>query len=769
MKHFKRIFFPILLLTVLFAAKTAALKAQTTLRYNLIPYPASLKVVAGKFTIDKQTVLVVPSDGRFKNEATFIKPLLSIKTVSGKSSVSGNAIVLQYDASVNDAESYRLSVTPEQIVLSAGQPAGMFMAIQTLRQLMPVNTGNAISAINLVTIPCVEIKDHPAFPWRGMMLDVSRHFFSLNYVKHFIDMMALYKMNKLHMHLTDDQGWRIEIKQYPELTAKSAWRTFNNQDSNCIRLAKETGNTDFEIDTSHIIHKDGKTLYGGYYTQNDIKEIIRYAAARYIEVIPEIDMPGHMKAAADVYSYLTCPGPSTQGEGFSVPICPCNEDVLTFAKNVYGEIADLFPSKYIHIGGDEVERSHWANSQACKDFMAKNGIENLDKLQSYFTREMEKFYHSKGKRLIGWDEVIEGGVDTTTTVMWWRTWAKNGPLHAAENHSQVIMTPDGPFYFDAFPDNNSIFDVYHYSIIPKQLNAEQAKYVIGGQANLWTETVPSEKRADYLIMPLMTALAESVWTNNDDLYNSYRQRLTAQYPLMEKLHINYRLPDLGSLPDRRVFVTNTAFSIASPVKDFSIHYTTDGNSPSASSPLLSKSINVNQSMILKLALFTNSGRRGDVYTISYDKQSYATAENINGAKPGLLCNYYNGSYNKTTAIKSEADSSFQAANVSFNKNHAGKPFGLKFNGYINVPQTAVYTFHFTCDDGGVLRIANRLVVDNDGLHSAKEKSGQVALSKGLHPFSIDFIEGGGGYTLKLKYSIGNGTPADIPAAWFKSK
>ncbi|WP_262711025.1 family 20 glycosylhydrolase [Ilyomonas limi] len=747
--------------------------AQNASPYNIIPYPASLKPLQGQFVINKKTTLSSSADNDlFKNEANLLRQM--IQSYLGKSALqpvvsnsSTNNIALRYDASIKDSEAYTIHITPQFISLSASKPAGMFMAMETLRQLMPADVENRQG--NEIAVPCVTIEDKPAFPWRGMMLDVARHFFPVSYVKKYIDMMALYKMNKLHLHLTDDQGWRIEIKQYPELTEQGAWRTFNNQDSNCMRLAKETGNTDFNIDTTHIIHKNGKTLYGGFYTQEEIKDIIRYAAARHIDVIPEIDMPGHMATATHIYSNLLCEEQGGNSALFTSPLCPCNENVFTFARNVYTEIAALFPSTYMHIGGDEVERSAWAQSPECKDFMTTHHIKGIEQLQSYFTNYMDSFFHSKGKTLIGWDEIVEGGINASAVVMWWRVWAKETLLHAAKNGNNIIMTPDGPFYFDAFPDQNSLSEVYHYPLIPKAFTAAQTKYITGGQANLWTEQVPSEQRADYLVMPRLTALAESVWSNDTSLYASYLQRLSAQYPRLEDLHVNYRLPDLGTLPVRSVFIHDTAFFIPSPLKDFSIHYTTNGSLPTAASPALSRPLNISQSVQIKLALFTPAGRRGDVYTLNFDKQTFAASVQLSNATPGLQCDYYNGSFPTTTAIKKEADSSFKTPDVSFNKDLGGKPFALKFTGYINVPQTAVYNFYLTSDDGSVLYIANRLVVDNDGLHSAKEKSGQVALTKGLQPITVNFIEGGGGYTLKLKYSIGNEAPKDIPDSWLVSK
>ncbi|MEI9959475.1 MAG: family 20 glycosylhydrolase [Ferruginibacter sp.] len=370
-------------------------------------------------------------------------------------------------------------------------------------------------------------------------------------------MMALYKFNTFHLHLTDDQGWRIEIKKYPKLTEEGAWRTFNNQDSACMLRAKD--NADFVIDKSHIIHKDGKTLYGGFYTQQQMKDVVAYALARHITIIPEIDMPGHMMAAINAYNYLSCDGKSAFGELFSIPICPCLPATYQFAQDIFTEIMDIFPSEYIHIGGDEVDRSYWEKSDACKTLMEKEGLKTSAELQSYFIRKMEEFFNSKGRKIIGWDEILDGGVTKTAAIMYWRTWVPKAPLIAAKNGNKVIMSPGNPLYFDYQPDKNSLSNVYHFNLIPEGLNKEEAKNIIGAQANLWAEQVPTEERADYMIMPRMTALAENLWSNHDD-YKSYLQRLKTHYSRLDLLNVNYRFPDLP-LMDQYVFTDKATLKL----------------------------------------------------------------------------------------------------------------------------------------------------------------------------------------------------------------
>lgn len=738
-------------------------------RYDLIPYPKELTAADGTFYINGETMINTGSSGKFTNETIQLNNLVrsslkkSLKTV--KVSKAANSISFVYAPSMQHPGAYRLEVSPSRVIITAGSSVGAFYAVETVRQLLPASIESG-AAFAKLPLPAVTISDEPAYGWRGMHLDVSRHFFSIGYLRKFIDRMALYKMNKLHLHLTDDQGWRIEIKKYPKLTEEGAWRTFDKNDTACMKRAGE--NPDFAIDKEHIITRNGKTLYGGFYTQQQMKELVAYAAARHIDIIPEVDMPGHMMAAINSYPFLTCNGENTWGQLFTKPICPCNETTFDFAQNVFSEIMDIFPSEYIHIGGDEVDRSDWAKSDACKALMQKEGIQNIAGLESYFINRMEKFFNSRGRKLIGWDEVLEGGISKTAYIMYWRTWVPNAPIKAAQNGNKVIMTPGNPLYFDNPADKNSIYNVYHFNPIPAGLTPEQAKLIIGAQANTWSENIPSEKRADYMTMPRMTALAEMLWTNDNNDYESFNERLINQFARMDAMHINYRLPDLDGIIDNMVFTDSTFLSIRPPLKTLTIRYTDDGTMPTASSPVLNILV-IKKSENIKIAAFTPSGKRGDVYSIAYEKQDLAkpaTAENLNS---GLKVSYYKGFFKGTTKIPSgQADSIFVTPDITVPKSVNAPSFGLRYRGYIDVPTTGIYTFYMTCDDGGILKIADRLTVDNDGLHSAIEKSGQAALQKGLQPFALDFIEGGGGYTLKLKYSFNGSLPQDVPSAWFKS-
>ncbi|MEC5144951.1 family 20 glycosylhydrolase [Chitinophaga sp. 212800010-3] len=738
-------------------------------RYPLIPYPQQLLARTGEFVITPATGLVLPANpSAYITETTQLQALMrealgkQLKTAAKP--VKGT-IVMKQDPALAGEEDYTLDISEQQLIMTARTATGFFRAIETLRQLMPADIEQAQgSKHQRVAVPAVSIQDHPVYSWRGMHLDVARHFFSLDYLKKFIDLLALYKMNKLHLHLTDDQGWRIEIKKYPLLTAQGAWRTFNDQDSICMKKAAE--NPDMAIDTKHIIKKDGKELYGGFYTQAQMKDLIRYAAARHVEIIPEIDMPGHMMAAIRAYPFLTCSGKNGWGKTFSTPICPCNESTFTFAEDVFSEIAALFPSKYIHLGADEVEKTSWAASDACKEVMKANQLNSVEELQSYFVKRMEKFFHSKGKELIGWDEILEGGISSTAVLMYWRSWVPDAPVKAAHHGNQVIMTPGNPLYFDGIPDRNSIYNVYHFQPIPKGLTAEEAKHIMGAQANIWTEWIPSEKRADYMFMPRMTALAEVLWLNRSD-YDSYLQRLNEHYARLDRLGVHYRLPDLVGFTEDNVFTDKGVLSVRKPLTGMTIRYTTDGSIPDQHSALLPDTYTISTPQTIKLAAFSPAGNRGDIYSLRYRKENYHQPTVVKDARPGLKLDYFAGSYRSAAKIKQTPDSSLRVNNfiIPEGMGKGGNAFGAQLYGYINVPATGIYSFYMTVDDGGILYIDDQEVVNNDGWHAPVQKSGQVALEKGWHPVRLAFVEGGGGYTLKLEYSVDGGMLQPVPDSW----
>ena len=746
-------------------SKEPVVPEQTKL-YSLIPYPSTLDVGSGEFVITSSTR--IHSAPGFENATESLQSLIqrSLGKPLPKTSAGNAQIEFRKDEQVSGTEGYRIDISAQRLVLSAKTPAGMFRAVQTIRQLLPPEGEKQRVAVKRLSLPSLHITDEPAFGWRGVHLDVARHFFTIHYLRMLIDLMALYKLNKLHLHLTDDQGWRLEIKKYPQLTEQGAWRTFDKNDSTCMLLSKD--NPDMAIDASHIVQRNGKTMYGGFYTQEQMRSLVRYAADRYIDIIPEIDMPGHMMEAIHSFPELSCTGGSTWGELFSTPICPCKESTFEFAENIFTEVMSVFPSEYIHLGADEVDRKTWAKSELCQELMKKEGLKDVAELQSYFVKRMERFFQSKGRKLIGWDEILEGGVSPTAAVMYWRSWVPNAPITAARNGNKVIMSPGNPLYFDYPPDAHSLSNIYHFNVVPEKLTSEQGKFIAGAQANLWTERVPSEKRADYLYFPRLLALSERVWSQHLD-FDSFQQRLPAHYKRLEVLGVHYRLPDLEGLAENNVFTDTAILDVKKPLPNLVLRYTTNGSLPTTTSLKLDQPLVISEPETIKLAAFTSAGSRGDIYTLNYNKEQYREAQNINGVHDGLQCKYYKKYFRSSKALEAaQPDSQFVAQDFVVPRSITAPSFGLQYTGYIQIPETGIYTFYLLCDDGGVLTIDDKEVVNNDGLHAPNEKTGQIALKKGLHPLRLGFIEGGGGFTLDVRYSKGNGKPMSIPAEWLKN-
>lgn len=504
----------------------------------IIPKPQSIKLKTGNFKIDKNTMIYFEPEfeiaGNFLNE--FLQNGAGIKL---KNASKNNAkIIIEKDLS-QPSEGYLLDISESKILIKAADSSGAFYAIQTLRQLLSPELEQKNSKPNSsFTIPQLTISDFPKFQYRGMHLDCARHFFDIEFVKKYIANLALLKMNKFHWHLTDDQGWRVEIKKYPKLTSKGAFR-------------EETLIGHFN-DTPQKF--DGKR-YGGFYTQENIKEVVAYAKKHNVTIIPEIEMPGHAQAAISAYPELGCTGKqipvATTWGVFEDIFCP-KEETFTFLENVLSEVIPLFPGEYIHIGGDEAPKIQWKNCAHCQQLIQDLNLKDAHGLQSYFIQRIEKFVNSKGEKIIGWDEILEGGLAPNATVMSWR--GTQGGIDAAKQKHNVIMTPNSHAYFDYYQSdkpNESLAiggflplkKVYSFNPIPAELNVEEAKYILGAQANLWTEYIPNEKQVEYMVFPRILAMSEVTWSgpteNLEKDYPNFVSRVEDFMPRLEVLNINY--------------------------------------------------------------------------------------------------------------------------------------------------------------------------------------------------------------------------------------
>lgn len=739
--------------------------AQQQDKYAIIPRPVKIVAGTGSFTWSNSTKIVLINGGKEFNPA--VNELKEFSSKCSDQGVPANKVVLKYDPSIRADEGYHLVIKKNLIEIKMKSTAAAFWAIATLKQLMGVKVLTLDQAgVKTIVLPCLEIEDHPRFAWRGVHLDVSRHFFDLAYLRTMIDRMAYYKFNKFHLHLTDDQGWRLEIKKYPELTSKGAWRKLNNQDTVCMELAKT--NPDYALPQKHFKMVDGEIKYGGFYTQEEMRSLIAYATNKGVEIIPEIDMPGHMMAATNLMPWLTAKGKSGLAKDFTEPLCPCKETTYEFAENVFSEIAALFPSKYIHLGADEVEKSSWKNIPQCEELMKKEGLKTVDELQSYFVRRMEKFFNSKGKKLIGWDEILDGGVSPTATMMYWRTWMPKAPKIAAEKGIEMIMTPGEYCYFDAQQDGGSLqkvygFDPYHYN-----LTAAERKKVKGVQANIWTEYIPSERRLEYMVFPRLLALAEVAWNKNEENWPDFDRRLQVHTQLMEAMNINYRMPDIKGFAEKSVFVDSAYLMIKKPFKEMVVRYTTNGAVPDLSAKILPDKLLIKEPVQLKMAGFINNGNKGDVYTINYEKQAYLKAVAGKKLESGLKFYYYPVYYKNAKSINEKdltAEKITKAVEIPLAE--TAPSFATRHVGFFYAPTTGIYIFALRSDDGSILKIGDKVLIDNDGMHFSIEKSAEIALEKGYHPFELLFVEGGGGYTLQLQCKQPNGQLKAVdPSSFF---
>ena len=522
----------------------AALAADTSLP-TIIPAPQKMELHEGAFHLQSKTQIVTDTasleTGKVLAErlqkSTGYK--FKVSAAKGARTIKGNIVLATEDADASlGPEGYTLAVTKDSAVIRASHQAGIFYGAQTLLQLLPPEIF-ATETVPRKDWPmiCVQITDQPRFKWRGLMLDVSRHFFTKEEVKQLLDAMALYKMNSFHWHLVDDQGWRIEIKKYPRLTQVGAWR-------------KEIG---FKLDpkASTAYGPDGR--YGGFYTQDDIREVVAFAQARHINVVPEIEMPGHSCAALMAYPDLSCTGgPFTSdlpGGVFDGVYCAGNDAAFAFVQDVLTEVFELFPGRYVHIGGDEVLTKNWSNCPKCQARKQQEGLARDIELESYFIRRVEKFINAHDRNLIGWSEIREGGLAQNAAIMDW----VGGAVEAASAGHDVVMSPLNDCYFDHYQSTNHATEpyaiggylplpqVYAFEPMPAKLASQFESHILGAQGNVWTEYMPSFKHVEYMIFPRACALAEAVWSPKASRnWDDFERRMQGHYPRLDALGINYR-------------------------------------------------------------------------------------------------------------------------------------------------------------------------------------------------------------------------------------
>lgn len=711
---------------------------------NIIPTPQSLVQQDGFFRLNSHTAITAVSP-EAKTIAEFFAAKMRTSTGLDIQVAEKGNILLSLDSSLDvpNDEGYSLEVSKDAVKVVAKTTQGLFYGMQSFLQLLPAEIESP-SKVNGIAwqAPAVSIKDAPRFGYRGIMLDPCRHFMPAENVKKYIDVLSLFKINRIHWHLTDDQGWRIEIKKYPKLT---------------------------EIGSKRI---DGEgTEYGGYYTQEEIKDIVKYAADHFITVVPELELPGHEMAAIAAYPNLSCKGePGTPRIIWGVEdivMCPGKEDMFTFLQDVIDEMVPLFPSEYFHIGGDECPKTSWKNCPLCQKRIKAEGLKAdgkhsaEEKLQSYVIQRMEKYLETKGKKIIGWDEILEGGLAPSATVMSWR--GEEGGIAAALMDHTVIMTPGGNgMYLDAYQGDPKIEPVtiggytllektYSYNPIPDTLAAMgKSDYILGVQGNTWSEYMYDEAKRDYMIFPRILAVAEIGWTNLDRKdYKDFERRIENAYVRLDGHAINYHIP-LPEQPNGScnfVAFTDKAsleFKTTRPIK---MVYTLDGSEPTPSSTAYTAPIEISETTTLKIASVLPSGKMSPVRTIQVEKQSLAPAKEVAQTTPGLNMEVTDGMYlnvKELEAAKKETKKSvikdlkeIRSVVETSESMRGVNQYAAVATGYVNIPEDGVY---FISSDLEEVWIDGKLLVNNGGeVKRFSRHDNSVALAKGLHEIKAVFL------------------------------
>jgi hexosaminidase len=599
--------------TLLFVVAVAAMLAGCSSKQSpvtaIIPLPVNLEHKAGSYTLDPEAQISFNGGEEVASVAEQLAQLLrpatgfALETAEGS---HGDIRLVIDTAGAWYPEEYRLNVSERMVELRAESPEGLFRGIQTLRQLFPpmIESDTSINDFAWV-LPCVSITDYPRFLWRGMHLDVSRHFFDVDFIKRYIDILAMHKLNVFHWHLVDDQGWRIEIKKYPLLTEVGAWRVDREDKPWDSRAAQKPGE---------------KATYGGYYTQEEIKDIVAYAAERYITVVPEIEMPAHVGSALAAYPEYSCTGgPFTVPPGGVWPItdiyCAGKDETFAFLEDILTEIMELFPSPYIHIGGDEADKTEWRECPRCQARIRKEGLKDEEELQSYFVKRIERFLSSKGRKLIGWDEILQGGLAPEATVMSWQGF--EGGTAAARSGHDAVMTPSSYCYFNVYQGDPAIEPasfrglltlkkVYSFEPVPPTLTPEEASHIIGAQGCLWTEFVTDGERAEHMILPRLTALAEVMWTPPGERnWEDFSLRLRTMMERFDIMGLNYSIGsfhvDMSASYDEAS--NSVILEMTSEQPSPEIHYTTDGSVPGPASSLYEAPLPLKETTTVKAAIF----------------------------------------------------------------------------------------------------------------------------------------------------------------------
>jgi len=730
----------------------------------LIPQPGVVQAGHGQFVLRAETRVVTAADNEAERVvAEQLMEMLAETGVSLKPGTPGaaGAIVLALDAGQDiPAEGYVLEITDTGIQITAGDHAGLLYGASSVWQLLA-----RVDTLP-VALPALRIMDAPRFAWRGSHHDVVRHIFPMEHLKRHLDLMARYKFNVFHWHLTDDQGWRLEIKGYPKLTEIGAWRA---------RTALHQRDGTIQYDD---------TRYGGFYTQDEAREIVEYARARNITVVPEFEMPGHAVAILSAYPEFACtPGPFEPWVDWGVNenvLCP-SEATFTFVENVLDELMEIFPSEYIHVGGDEAPTIRWQQSALAQSIIRREGLKDEYALQGWFMRRVEAYLNQHGRRMLAWDEMLDGNPAQSTTIMAWRGIGEG--IKAAKRGHDVVMTPVSYSYFDYCqsravdepycPMYLPLQQVYAFDPVPPELSADEARHILGGQANLWVEHIRTAEHAEYMLWPRLLAMSEVLWSTPERRdWEGFMARIPAHLAALGRLGVNYRVPEvLGLDGDVLSREPETTVILHSPLDDAAIIYTLDGSDPVAASPRYQDGLTLQlgaDPVVVSARLLTKDGRLGPIMRARY----YATtslqpARAAGASAAGVRRDYFELGVLHTDELLGaqpmRSDVSDVIGLADFSRQER---FGLRYRGVLNVPSDGVYRFALASDDGARLLIDDELLIDRDGPQSPGVSYGSVGLERGAHAFELRYFQGGGDRVLELKVSVDGGAPMAIPGEWF---
>ena len=637
------------------------------------------------------------------------------------------SVILQPDNRPLGPEGYKLTINDQGAKIIVASSAGAVHGGTTLAQLLRFSPTNARGQKEIRN---TEILDKPRFSWRGMHLDCSRHFFTVNEVKKYIDYLSEHKFNVFHWHLIDDGGWRMEVKKYPKLTSIGAWR----------KPWKDTTWDYSNIEFGPFAK--GEKREGGYYTQVQIKEIVAYAQERKITVVPEIELPGHCLPALVTYPEVTCNVSKLPIRPYRTnAYCAGKEQTFTFLQNVLDETLKLFPSKIIHIGGDEVDKIYWENCSDCKNRMVENNLHDTHELQSYFIHRIEQYLNKKGRTIMGWDEILEGGLAPNAQVMSWR--GISGGVAAAKQNHKVVMTPTSHCYFDYSYAGTSTKHVYGFNPIPEELSEEEARYIEGGQANVWTEWIDTFDRVEVMIFPRMLAMSEALWTQSSRKnFEDFSVRLSNWYPRWAESGTDFYVSAPEPVNNLVTIQAGTSveFSFDS-IPGITVRTSLNGKPPTFNSPAYSGPILVTKPSQVMAAAFSNKKRVSDVAKV--DAISAPLVE-LNPAQLGAKFEFFSGRFSKSAdfdklkpndiGILDQFDTSLYSRYDSY---------GIKINGYLPVRERGRYVFFLGSDDGSTLDILGKSVINNDFLQAYTVRSGTAWLEAGMYPLEIRYFEAGG--------------------------